>query len=78
MPLIKRISSFLIDYMSEDCLFWLVGAVKCAGNRRTAMSKIRKVRGVGWDISAIGNGLLLNCRLNVLATYIMIHVTSIL
>ncbi|RZR89221.1 hypothetical protein BHM03_00016918 [Ensete ventricosum] len=25
------------------------------GNRRTAMSKTRKVKGVGWDVSAIGN-----------------------
>ncbi|RWW08729.1 hypothetical protein GW17_00027811 [Ensete ventricosum] len=29
--------------------------VQCAGNRRTAMSKTRKVKGVGWDVSAIGN-----------------------
>ncbi|KAE8706672.1 Sulfite oxidase [Hibiscus syriacus] len=27
----------------------------CAGNRRTAMSKTREVRGVGWDVSSIGN-----------------------
>ncbi|THF99563.1 hypothetical protein TEA_001575 [Camellia sinensis var. sinensis] len=33
--------------------------LQCAGNRRTAMSKVRAVKGVGWDISAIGNGLLL-------------------
>lgn len=30
--------------------------LQCAGNRRTAMSKTRKVKGVGWDIGAIGNG----------------------
>lgn len=30
--------------------------VQCAGNRRTAMSKTRTVKGVGWDVSAIGNG----------------------
>lgn len=39
---------------------WVVWVIKCAGNRRTAMSKTRKVKGVGWDVSAIGNGLLLN------------------
>ncbi|OMO92929.1 hypothetical protein COLO4_17205 [Corchorus olitorius] len=31
--------------------------LQCAGNRRTAMTKTRKVRGVGWDVSAIGNGV---------------------
>ncbi|XP_039068202.1 sulfite oxidase-like [Hibiscus syriacus] len=31
--------------------------LQCAGNRRTAMSKTRKVRGVGWDVSAIGNAV---------------------
>lgn len=30
--------------------------VQCAGNRRTEMSKARTVKGVGWDVSAIGNG----------------------
>lgn len=29
---------------------------QCAGNRRTAMSKTRPVKGVGWDVAAIGNG----------------------
>ena len=33
-----------------------VETTQCAGNRRTAMSKVRNVRGVGWDVSAIGNG----------------------
>ncbi|OAY75268.1 Sulfite oxidase [Ananas comosus] len=31
------------------------GKLQCAGNRRTAMSKARKVRGVGWDVAALGN-----------------------
>ncbi|KAI6671409.1 hypothetical protein NL676_006294 [Syzygium grande] len=35
----------------------VTATLQCAGNRRTAMSKIRKVRGVGWDISAIGNAV---------------------
>ncbi|KAK4483224.1 hypothetical protein RD792_010406 [Penstemon davidsonii] len=35
----------------------VTATLQCAGNRRTAMSKSRKVRGVGWDISAIGNAV---------------------
>ncbi|MED6108165.1 hypothetical protein PIB30_020938 [Stylosanthes scabra] len=31
--------------------------LQCAGNRRTAMSKTRTVKGVGWDVSAIGNAV---------------------
>ncbi|EPS70580.1 hypothetical protein M569_04180, partial [Genlisea aurea] len=31
--------------------------VQCAGNRRTAMSNVRKVRGVGWDVAALGNAV---------------------
>ncbi|KAG9130198.1 hypothetical protein Leryth_004191 [Lithospermum erythrorhizon] len=33
----------------------VVATLQCAGNRRTAMSKTKTVRGVGWDIAAIGN-----------------------
>ncbi|KAL7171711.1 hypothetical protein ACSBR2_036383 [Camellia fascicularis] len=35
----------------------LTATLQCAGNRRTAMSKVRAVKGVGWDISAIGNAI---------------------
>ncbi|KAL3636687.1 hypothetical protein CASFOL_018986 [Castilleja foliolosa] len=35
----------------------VTATLQCAGNRRTAMSKARKVKGVGWDISAIGNAV---------------------
>ncbi|KAK6153162.1 hypothetical protein DH2020_012801 [Rehmannia glutinosa] len=35
----------------------VTATLQCAGNRRTAMSKTRKVRGVGWDIAAIGNAV---------------------
>ncbi|KAE8718190.1 Sulfite oxidase [Hibiscus syriacus] len=31
--------------------------LQCARNRRTAMSRTQKVRGVGWDVSAIGNAV---------------------
>uniref|UniRef100_A0ACD6ALS2 Uncharacterized protein n=1 Tax=Avena sativa TaxID=4498 RepID=A0ACD6ALS2_AVESA len=33
----------------------VTATLQCAGNKRTAMSKVRKVRGVGWDVSALGN-----------------------
>ncbi|XP_048337146.2 sulfite oxidase isoform X2 [Ziziphus jujuba] len=35
----------------------VTATLQCAGNRRTAMSKTRKVKGVGWDVSAIGNAV---------------------
>nr|VDC65780.1 unnamed protein product [Brassica rapa] len=35
----------------------VTATLQCAGNRRTAMSKVRNVRGVGWDVSAIGNAV---------------------
>lgn len=37
--------------------YTVAATLQCAGNRRTAMSKIRKVRGVGWDVGAIGNAV---------------------
>ncbi|XP_021627524.2 sulfite oxidase [Manihot esculenta] len=37
---------------------YLVGnIVECAVNRRTAMSNVKEVKGVGWDVSAIGNAV---------------------
>lgn len=33
----------------------VTATLQCAGNRRTAMSKLRTVKGVGWDITALGN-----------------------
>lgn len=47
---------------------------QCAGNRRTAMSKVRTVRGVGWDISAIGNGMLLSDEFTVCILFIFLTV----
>lgn len=35
----------------------VTATLQCAGNRRTAMSDVRKVRGVGWDVAAIGNAV---------------------
>ncbi|XP_039126032.1 sulfite oxidase isoform X2 [Dioscorea cayenensis subsp. rotundata] len=33
----------------------VTATLQCAGNRRTAMSEVRKVKGVGWDVCALGN-----------------------
>lgn len=33
----------------------VVAALQCAGNRRTEMSRTRKVRGVGWGMAVVGN-----------------------
>ncbi|KAG6402919.1 hypothetical protein SASPL_135133 [Salvia splendens] len=35
----------------------VTATLQCAGNRRTAMSKTRQVKGVGWDVAAIGNAV---------------------
>ncbi|KAH1193191.1 Sulfite oxidase [Glycine max] len=35
----------------------VTATLQCAGNRRTAMSKTKTVKGVGWDVSAIGNAI---------------------
>ncbi|XP_024185809.1 sulfite oxidase isoform X2 [Rosa chinensis] len=35
----------------------VTATLQCAGNRRTAMSQTRTVKGVGWDVSAIGNAV---------------------
>ncbi|KAF8377994.1 hypothetical protein HHK36_029327 [Tetracentron sinense] len=35
----------------------VTATLQCAGNRRTAMSKTRTVKGVGWDVAAIGNAI---------------------
>ncbi|KAK6912138.1 Oxidoreductase, molybdopterin-binding domain [Dillenia turbinata] len=35
----------------------IVANLQCAGNRRTAMSKTKTVRGIGWDVAAIGNAV---------------------
>ncbi|KAA3459452.1 Sulfite oxidase [Gossypium australe] len=40
----------LVDDIERYC-------VDISGNRRTAMSITRKVKGVGWDVSAIGNAV---------------------
>ena len=41
----------------------VTATLPCADSRRTAMSKTRKVKGVGWDVSAIGNVVLGGAKL---------------
>ncbi|XP_068665183.1 sulfite oxidase [Aristolochia californica] len=43
--------------------YHVTATLQCAGNRRTAMSKTRPVKGVGWDVSAIGNAVWGGARL---------------
>lgn len=47
---------YVLEY-AKTSLMWLLLVTQCAGNRRTAMSKTKKAKGVGWDVSAIGNGM---------------------
>ncbi|XP_052196698.1 sulfite oxidase [Diospyros lotus] len=35
----------------------VTATLQCAGNRRTAMSKTKTVKGVGWDVCALGNAV---------------------
>ncbi|KAI8018693.1 Sulfite oxidase [Camellia lanceoleosa] len=35
----------------------VTATLQCAGNRRTAMSNTKTVKGVGWDVAALGNAV---------------------
>ncbi|XP_075491600.1 sulfite oxidase-like isoform X1 [Primulina tabacum] len=37
--------------------YTVTATLQCAGNRRTAMSRTRNVKGVGWDVAALGNAV---------------------
>ncbi|GAB2278468.1 hypothetical protein Dimus_013150 [Dionaea muscipula] len=43
--------------------YMVTATLQCAGNRRTAMSKTRTVKGVGWDIAALGNAVWCGAKL---------------
>ncbi|XP_016686797.1 sulfite oxidase isoform X3 [Gossypium hirsutum] len=51
----------LVDDIERDIRmlpkYNVTATLQCAGNRRTAMSITRKVKGVGWNVSAIGNAV---------------------
>ncbi|KAG0559242.1 hypothetical protein M758_10G088200 [Ceratodon purpureus] len=46
--------SLSLDFLKSLPKYTVVATLQCAGNRRTEMSKVRKVRGVGWGAAAIG------------------------
>uniref|UniRef100_A0A0D6QTF4 Sulfite oxidase n=1 Tax=Araucaria cunninghamii TaxID=56994 RepID=A0A0D6QTF4_ARACU len=37
--------------------YTIMATLQCAGNRRTPMSKTKTVKGVGWDVGAVGNAV---------------------
>ncbi|XP_074308962.1 sulfite oxidase [Silene latifolia] len=55
--LVKTQSEFTMKDIRNLPKYTIAATLQCAGNRRTAMSKVQKVRGVGWDVSAIGNAV---------------------
>ncbi|KAF5746933.1 sulfite oxidase [Tripterygium wilfordii] len=71
IPLIEDIERYsvsicgLIDnprelFMSDIRMlpkYTVTATLQCAGNRRTAMSQVKTVKGVGWDVSALGNAV---------------------
>ncbi|KAI3847289.1 hypothetical protein MKW98_022422 [Papaver atlanticum] len=71
IPIVDDISRYsvfvrgLVEYPKELFMadirklpkYEVTATLQCAGNRRTAMSKTKTVKGVGWDVSAIGNAV---------------------
>ncbi|KAJ0988865.1 hypothetical protein J5N97_007221 [Dioscorea zingiberensis] len=53
--LIEKPGQLSMDDIRKLPKYNVTATLQCAGNRRTAMSKTRTVRGVGWDICALGN-----------------------
>ncbi|KAL6953176.1 sulfite oxidase, partial [Sarracenia purpurea var. burkii] len=55
----------------------VTATLQCAGNRRTAMSQTKTVKGVGWDVAAIGNAVWGGAKLaDVLELAGIPHLTS--
>ncbi|KAG6410164.1 hypothetical protein SASPL_128215 [Salvia splendens] len=55
--LVENATELYMKDILELPKYTVTATLQCAGNRRTAMSKTRKVKGVGWDIGAIGNAV---------------------
>lgn len=53
--LLQNPTELSMDTIRKLPKYEVTATLQCAGNRRTAMSKTRTVKGVGWDVSAIGN-----------------------
>ncbi|KAH7287681.1 hypothetical protein KP509_32G069200 [Ceratopteris richardii] len=56
--------SLSMDAIKQLPKHTVVATIQCAGNRRTAMSMTRKVKGVGWGLAALGNGIWSGARLS--------------
>ncbi|MFS7956383.1 putative sulfite oxidase [Helianthus anomalus] len=55
--LIEKPKEFFMKDILSLPKYNVTATLQCAGNRRTAMSKTRTVRGVGWDVCALGNAI---------------------
>ncbi|XP_020580669.1 sulfite oxidase [Phalaenopsis equestris] len=53
--LVEKSVELSMDELRKLPKYNVTATLQCAGNRRTAMSKTRTVKGVGWDIAAVGN-----------------------
>ncbi|PKU63068.1 sulfite oxidase isoform X1 [Dendrobium catenatum] len=53
--LVEKSIELSMDELRKLPKYNITATLQCAGNRRTAMSKMRTVKGVGWDIAALGN-----------------------
>jgi sulfite oxidase len=51
---VSNVLSLSLDFLKSLPKYTVVATLMCAGNRRTEMSRRRKVRGVGWGAAAIG------------------------
>ncbi|CAA7404700.1 unnamed protein product [Spirodela intermedia] len=55
--LVEKPKQLSMDEIRSLPKYNIVATLQCAGNRRTAMSKKKTVKGVGWDVSALGNAV---------------------
>ncbi|XP_020106561.1 sulfite oxidase-like isoform X1 [Ananas comosus] len=55
--LVEKPKKLSLDDIKKLPKYNVTATLQCAGNRRTAMSKIRAVRGVGWDVATLGNAI---------------------
>ncbi|KAK8937173.1 Sulfite oxidase [Platanthera zijinensis] len=53
--LVEKPIEVSMDELRKLPKYSVTATLQCAGNRRTAMSKKRTVKGVGWDVAALGN-----------------------
>ncbi|KAJ6800115.1 sulfite oxidase [Iris pallida] len=53
--LVEKPIQLSMDDLRKLPKYNVTATLQCAGNRRTAMSKTRTVKGVGWDVAALGN-----------------------